>query len=61
MLLLVNFLYKFKHTQGETLVYDGKCGNWHQFSHFGGSRDIWCELLDSDLHLIKEFCLNADK
>jgi len=27
-------------------------GYWHQFEK-NGEQDVWCELLDSDLHLLK--------
>jgi hypothetical protein len=46
--------YNFKH-QPERLVYLGKRGNWHQFYKVGdATRAVWCELLETDLHLIEE-------
>ena len=40
-------------SQPELLKYIGKEGNWHQFEKLG-EQGFWCELLDSDLHLIEE-------
>lgn len=40
-------------SQPELLKYIGKEGNWHQFEKLG-EQGVWCELLDSDLHLIEE-------
>lgn len=40
--------------QPERLVYVGKKGSWHQFKKIGDPREVWCELLDSDLHMIEE-------
>lgn len=40
--------------QGEKIVYIGKEGNWNQFEKLNGNYEVWCELLDSDLHLIEE-------
>ena len=43
--------------QPERLLYIGKNfsgnGYWHQFEKVG-EQGIWCELLDSDLHMIEE-------
>lgn len=47
--------YKFKN-QPERLKYIGKNwsgnGYWHQFEKVG-KQGVWCELLDSDLHMIE--------
>ena len=44
--------------QPERLVYLGRnwSGNgfWHQFEKAGEPGVIWCEVLDSDLHMIEE-------
>jgi hypothetical protein len=40
--------------QPERLIYLGKCGRWNQFSKIGDDREVWCEVLDSDLHLLEE-------
>jgi len=44
--------YNFKN-QPERLEYIGKNKSWHQFAIIG-SPGVWCELLDSDLHLIEK-------
>ena len=47
--------YNFKN-QPERLKYIGKNwsgnGYWHQFEKVG-AQGVWCELLDSDLHMIE--------
>ena len=53
MTLAVSETYQFKGGQ-EKIVYVGKQGNWHQFELEGKASVIWCELLDSDLHLIEK-------
>ena len=44
--------------QPERLVYMGKNwsgnGYWHQFEKIESPGVIWCEVLDSDLHMIEE-------
>lgn len=50
--LLCGDAYNFKH-QPERLKYVGKKGNWHQFEQIG-KQGVWCELLDSDLHMIEK-------
>ncbi len=44
--------------QPDRLIYLGRNwssnGYWHQFKKIGDSRDVWCEVLDSDLHMIEE-------
>ena len=45
--------YNFKHQPADRLIYIGKKHNWHQFERIG-SRGVWCELLDTDLHLIEK-------
>ncbi len=52
MKLVIGNKYKWKH-ESKTLVYIGKNGNWHQFSLFN-TNELWCEVLDSDLHLMEE-------
>lgn len=44
--------YNFKN-QPERLKYIGNHNGWHQFERFG-KQGVWCELLDSDLHMIEE-------
>jgi len=44
--------YNFKH-QPERLKYIGLERNWHQFE-LVGKQGVWCELLDTDLHMIEE-------
>ena len=43
--------YNFKN-QPERLKYIGNCKGWHQFEKIG-KYGVWCELLDSDLHMIE--------
>jgi len=50
--LLYGGAYNFKY-QTDRLKYIGKKGGWHQFEKVG-KMGVWCELLDSDLHLIEE-------
>jgi len=51
-LLCVGGEYNFKN-QPERLKYIGKHNGWHQFEKIG-EQGVWCELLDSDLHMIEE-------
>lgn len=45
--------YNWKN-QPERLVYLGRYGGWHQFRKIGDPRDVWCEVLDADLHMLEE-------
>lgn len=49
--------YNWKGQQ-ERLVYLGKNwsgnGYWHQFEKVDETGKVWCEVLDSDLHMIEE-------
>lgn len=49
--------YNWKN-QPERLVYIGRNwsgnGYWHQFEKVGEPGIVWCEVLDSDLHMIEE-------
>lgn len=40
--------------QPERLIYIGKEGSWHQFNKIGDPREVWCEVLDCDLHMLEE-------
>ncbi|MGI2079207.1 hypothetical protein [Shewanella putrefaciens] len=53
MTLILGDTYQFKGGR-EKIIYVGKQGNWHQFELNGDPGVIWCELLDSDLHLIEK-------
>jgi hypothetical protein len=44
--------YNWKHSPQDQLVYMGKEGAWHQFRKIGDPREVWCEVLDEDLHMI---------
>ena len=46
--------YNWKYTKNDKLIYLGKKGSWHQFKKVGNPRDVWCEVLDEDLHMIEE-------
>lgn len=50
--LTVGGAYKWRY-QPDRLIYLGKKGSWHQFSKIGDPRDVWCEVLDSDLKSIE--------
>ena len=39
--------------QPERLVYIWKSGNWHQFALIEKPNDVWCEVLDRDLHKLE--------
>ena len=45
--------YNWKHDAKNKLIYIGKHGPWHQFRKIGDSRDVWCEVLDCDLHMLE--------
>ena len=45
--------YNWKN-QPERLIYIGKKGNWHQFVKVDARDIVWCEVLDSDLHMFEE-------
>lgn len=40
--------------QPERLVYWRKFNGWHQFRKIGDPREVWCEVLDEDLHMLEE-------
>lgn len=46
--------YNWKHAENDKLIYLGKQGVWHQFKKIGDPREVWCEVLSGDLHLIEE-------
>ena len=52
MKLEIGKMYKWKH-EDVILIYLGKNGNWNVFDK-ADTRKIWCEVLDSDLHLMEE-------
>ena len=49
--------YNWKN-QPDRLIYLGRnwIGNgwWHQFKKIGDPREVWCEVLDEDLHMLEE-------
>ena len=51
MILVIGKKYKWKH-DNKVVVFIGKYGCWNQFS-LDGSQVVWCEVLDSDLHLME--------
>lgn len=51
--LVIGGKYNFT-SQSERLIYVGKSGCWNQFELVEKQGIVWCELLDSDLHLIEE-------
>ena len=52
MKLEVGKKYKWKH-ESHTLIYVGKNKGWYQFS-LVNTDELWCECLDSDLHLMEK-------
>lgn len=40
--------------QPERLIYMGKAGAWNQFAKVDYPSLVWCEVLDSDLHLMEK-------
>lgn len=57
LLFLIGHRYNWKG-QPERLVYLGKNwsgnGYWHQFAKVGSEPEVWCEVQDSDLHMIEK-------
>ena len=51
--LVVGGRYNWKG-QPERLIYLGEHRGWHQFKKIGDPRDVWCEMLNGDLHMIEE-------
>jgi hypothetical protein len=55
--MIVGCKYNWKG-QFDRLIYLGKkrdrSGTWHQFKKIGDPREVWCEVLDEDLHMIEE-------
>lgn len=55
--MVVGGRYNFRN-QPERLIYLGKNwsgnGYWHQFKKIDDHRLVWCEITDSDLHMIEE-------
>lgn len=45
--------YNWK-SQPDRLIYLGKKGAWHQFKKIGDPREVWCEVLSEDLHMLEE-------
>jgi hypothetical protein len=45
--------YNWKH-QPDQLIYLRRFNGWHQFKKIGDPRDVWCEVLDADLHMLEE-------
>lgn len=56
--MIIGGKYNWKN-QPERLVYlgrpkvGGSCG-WHQFAKIESPEVVWCEVLDSDLHMIEK-------
>jgi hypothetical protein len=44
--------YNWKN-QPERLIFLGKVGSWNQFAKVDSPDVIWCEVLDSDLHMLE--------
>lgn len=51
MKLVIGNKYKWKHETLE-LVFLGRKGQWNVFASCKTNK-VWCEVLDSDLHLIE--------
>lgn len=50
MKLVIGNKYKWKHDT-QVLTYIGEKGGWNQFTL---SSNVYCEVLDSDLHMMEE-------
>ena len=50
--MIVGNKYNWKCSP-EKLVYLGKVGAWHQFALIEKPNDVWCEVLDRDLHMLE--------
>lgn len=50
--------YNWKN-QPERLIYLRRFNGWHQFKKIDDPREVWCEVLDSDLHMLEE-TIDAD-
>lgn len=50
MKLEIGKKYKWKH-EPQVLIYAGNKNGWHQFTL---DEKVWCECLDSDLHLMEQ-------
>jgi hypothetical protein len=46
-------LYNWKG-QPERLIYLRRFDGWHQFKKIDDPREVWCEVLDADLHMLEE-------
>lgn len=53
MQMVVGNKYNWKY-QNERLIYLGKHRGWNQFALVTEPDDVWCEVLDSDLHMLEE-------
>lgn len=60
MKLVIGGKYNWKHTPVDKLVYLGKKGVWNQFKKIGDPvyNQVWCEVLEEDLHMIEETAPN---
>jgi hypothetical protein len=58
MQLVIGNKYNWKHDKPTKLIYTGMCeprnGRWHQFAKVEEPSRVWCEVLDSDLHMFEE-------
>ena len=45
--------YNWKN-QPDRLIYLRRFDGWHQFKKIGDPREVWCEVLDGDLHMLEE-------
>jgi hypothetical protein len=53
MELKVDGGYNWKY-QKDRLKYLGKKGLWHQFAKINNPYEVWCEVLEEDLHMLEE-------
>lgn len=53
MEMVVGNKYNWKH-QSERLVYLGRAGLWNQFARVEAPTEVWCEVLNLDLHRLEE-------
>ena len=56
MKMVIGNKYKWKY-ENDIFIYVSKNGNWNLFVLESTSK-IWCEVLDSDLHMLEEVKCN---
>lgn len=58
MKMIINGRYNWSHDKQTLLIFIGKKGSWNQFVKVDAPDDVWCEVLDEDLHMLEESAMN---